>query len=347
MRFEAVTIKDIAKATNLSASTVSRALRDSSEISEETKRVVLEYAEKLNYNPNPIAQSLKERRSRTIGVVVCEIANSFFSQTINGIESIAGNNGYNVIISQSRESYEKELLSLKYLTSRSVDGLIVTISTETKDTSFLQDLHRKGMPIVFFDRIVEEINTHKVIVDNFNGAYQATEHLIKSGCKKIALISNDPSLSIAKDRLAGYQSALLDYGISYHDSMVRYCEQGGMNATEINTAMDSLLSEKNKPDGIFTASDKITSHVLRNLHEKNIKIPEEISLVGFSNSEVTDLFAPSLTVVTQPAFEMGELATKLLLKLIESKRPVTEFETTTLSTKLIVRNSSNLKTDFQ
>lgn len=340
MKFEAITIKDIARATQLSTSTVSRALRDSSEISAETKRIVLEYAEKLNYKPNPIAQSLKERRSRTIGVVVCEIANSFFSQTINGIESIAWNNGYNVIITQSRESFEKELLSLRYLTSRSVDGLIVSVSSETKDTSLLQDLHRKGMPIVFFDRIVETINTHKVIVDNFNGAFQATEHLIQSGCKRIALISNDPALSIAKDRLAGYQAALSKYGLLYTDDLVRYCEQGGMNAAEIDTAMESLLSNSVRPDGIFTASDKITSHVLRHLHKKNIALPEEISLVGFSNSEVTDLFSPSLTVVTQPAFEMGELATKLLLKQIESKRPITDFETSILSTKLIVRKSS-------
>jgi len=341
MKFEAITIKDIARATQLSASTVSRALRDSSEISAETKRIVLEYAEKLNYKPNPIAQSLKERRSRTIGVVVCEIANSFFSQTINGIESIAWNNGYNVIITQSRESFEREQLSLRYLTSRSVDGLIVSVSSETKDTSLLQDLHKKGMPIVFFDRIVEEINTHKVIVDNFSGAYQATEHLIKSGCKRIALITNEPSLSIAKDRLAGYQAALVKHGIQYSDSLVKYCEQGGMNAAEIKTAMNTLLGETPRPDGIFTASDKITSHVLRNLHEKKIAVPKEIALIGFSNSEVTDLFSPALTVITQPAFEMGELATKLLLNLIESKRPVTDFETQMLTTKLIVRKSSN------
>ena len=340
MKFEAITIKDIARATQLSASTVSRALRDSSEISAETKRIVLEYAEKLNYKPNPIAQSLKERRSRTIGVVVCEIANSFFSQTINGIESIAGNNGYNVIITQSRESFEKEQLRLRYLTSRSVDGLIVSVSSETKDTSLLEDLHKKGMPIVFFDRIVEGINTHKVIVDNFSGAFQATEHLIESGCKRIALITNEPSLSIAKDRLAGYQAALLKHGMQYSDALVRYCEQGGMNADEINTAMDSLLGGASRPDGIFTASDKITSHVLRNLHEKKIAVPEDIALVGFSNSEVTDLFSPALTVITQPAFEMGEVATKLLLHLIESKRPLTEFETKMLSTKLIVRKSS-------
>jgi len=159
MKFEAVTIKDIAKALGLSTSTVSRALRDSYEISPETKKLVLEYAEKINYHPNPIALSLKERRSRSIGVIVCEIANSYFSQVINGIESIANTNGYNVIISQSHESSEKELVNLQYLTSRSVDGLIISVSTETTNFNFFRELHDRGMPIVFFDRIVDEIQT--------------------------------------------------------------------------------------------------------------------------------------------------------------------------------------------
>ena len=189
MKFEAVTIKDIARALGISTSTVSRALRDSYEISPETKQLVLDCAEKLNYRPNPIALSLKERRSRSIGVVVCEIANNFFSQVINGIESIAYDKGYNVIISQSRESYDREVIDLQYLASRSVDGLLISLSTETNDLSHLKALHAKGFPIVFFDRITEEINTHKVIVDNFKGAYDATEHLIRNGHKRIAVIN--------------------------------------------------------------------------------------------------------------------------------------------------------------
>ncbi|HLF47470.1 MAG TPA: LacI family DNA-binding transcriptional regulator, partial [Chitinophagaceae bacterium] len=213
MKFEAVTIKDIAKALGFSTSTVSRALRDSHEISPETKKLVLEYAEKINYHPNPIALSLKERRSRSIGVIVCEIANSFFSQTINGIESIAYNNGYNVIIAQSRESFDRELLNLQFLTSRSIDGLIISVSTETKDFSFFKELNQKGLPIVFFDRIADEINTHKVIADNFKGAYEATVHLINKGHRRIAAISNPEILSITKERLGGYKSALLDNGI--------------------------------------------------------------------------------------------------------------------------------------
>src|ERR1700733_4421514 len=186
MKFEAVTIKDIAKALGLSTSTVSRALRDSYEISPETKQVVLEYARQINYRPNPIALSLKEKRSRSIGVIVSEIAKSFFSQIINGIESIAYSKGYNVIISQSRESYEREVINIDFLSSRSVDGFLISVSTETKDFTHITDLHDKGLPIVCFDRIVEAIGTHKVIVDNYKGAYDATTHLIKNGYKRIA-----------------------------------------------------------------------------------------------------------------------------------------------------------------
>ncbi|MDE3249083.1 MAG: LacI family DNA-binding transcriptional regulator, partial [Bacteroidota bacterium] len=171
MKFEAATIKDIAKALGLSTSTVSRALRDSYEISPETKQLVLDYARQINYRPNPIALSLKEKRSRSIGVIVSEIANSFFSQIINGVESVAHQKGYNVLISQSRESYEKELSNLDYFASRSVDGILMSVSYETADYTHLKDLHGRGLPIVFVDRTADAINTHKVIADNFKGAY--------------------------------------------------------------------------------------------------------------------------------------------------------------------------------
>src|ERR1700712_477489 len=186
MKFEAVTIKDIAKTLGLSTSTVSRALRDSYEISPETKRAVLEYAKEINYRPNPIALSLKEKRSRSIGVIVSEIANSFFSQAINGIESMANEKGYNVMITQSQESYDKEVLNMQFLSSRSVDGCLVSVSTETKDFSHITSLYQRGFPIVCFDRVIDGLETHKVIVDNFKAAYDATHHLIKNGYNKIA-----------------------------------------------------------------------------------------------------------------------------------------------------------------
>ena len=340
MKFEAVTIKDIAKALGFSTSTVSRALRDSHEISPETKRIVLEYAEKINYHPNPIALSLKERRSRSIGVVVCEIANSFFSQVINGIESIAYHNGYNVIIAQSMESFDRELLNLQYLTSRSIDGLIISVSTETTDFSYMKELYEKKMPIVFFDRIVDEIKTHKVIADSYKGAYDATKYLIESGYKRIAAISNPLLVSISRERLAGYKAALTDNGMAADESMIKYCQHGGMIFSEVEKAVNELMVLQHPPDAIFAAADKLTTNCLRIFIAKGIKVPGDIGLIGFSNSDLAELINPPLSVIRQPAFEMGETATKLLLQLIESKRPVTDFETKVLSTELFIRGST-------
>jgi LacI family transcriptional regulator len=343
MKFEAVTIKDIAKALGLSTSTVSRALRDSYEISPETKKLVLEYAHKINYSPNPIALSLKERRSRSIGVIVCEIANSFFSQVINGIESIAYNNGYNVIIAQSRESFDRELMNLQYLTSRSIDGLIISVSTETNDFSNFRHLHEKGMPLVFFDRIVDEINTHKVIADNYKGAYDATTHLIKNGYERIAIVANAEVLSITKERLAGYQAALQDNNIQVNESMIKYCRHGGMIFSEVDEAVTSLLQMPQRPDAIFASADKLTTGCFRILKSRGIDVPNDIALAGFSNNDLTELLNPPLTVIKQPAFEMGEVSTTFLLQLIESKRPVTDFETKTLVTELLIRESTKKK----
>lgn len=340
MKFEAVTIKDIAKALGISTSTVSRALRDSYEISPETKQLVLDCAEKLNYRPNPIALSLKERRSLSIGVVVCEIANSFFSQIINGIESIAYDKGYNVIISQSNESYEREIMDLHYLSSRSVDGLLISLSTETNDISHLQSLHQKGLPIVLFDRVSHEIKTHNVVVDNFRGAYEATEHLLQNGYRNIAAIANSEFLSITAERLSGYKQALEDYDVKYNKAYIKHCFYGGMVFSEIEEAVNRLYTLKNKPDAIITMSDKLTTGCLKTLMRRGIRVPDDIALVGFSNSDITELLNPALTVIRQPALEMGKAATELLLQLIESKRPVTQFENRVLTPELILGSSS-------
>lgn len=342
MKFEAVTIKDIARALGLSTSTVSRALRDSYEISTETKKIVLEYAEKINYQPNPIALSLKERKSKSIGVIVGEIANSFFSQIINGIESIANEKGYNVIISQSHERYARELGSLQYLTSRSIDGLLVSVSSETMHSDALRSVHEKGMPIVFFDRIIDDIDTHKVIVNNFEGAYQATQHLIACGYRRIGILCNASQLYIAKERLAGYEAALREHGIQVDDSLIRYCAHGGMLLEELEQSMHDWFTGV-LPDAVFASSDKLTIGCLRTLRKHRISIPADIGLIGFSNGELTDLLDPPLSVVRQPAFEMGQLAMSRLLQLVESKYPVTEFQTQVLSTELIIRQSTRMK----
>lgn len=338
MKFESATIKDIAKALNLSTSTVSRALRGSYEISADTKKAVLEYAEKINYRPNPIALSLKERRTRAIGVVVSEIANNFFSQAINGIESIAYNRGYHVIITQSHESDDRERVNIEHMAARGVDGLLISLSSESVDLSYLHELHDKGMPIVFFDRITKEIETHTVTANNYLGAFHATEHLVYQGFKKIAHITSSPYLSITKERLAGYKDALEKHDIAFNESLVKYCNHGGMIGDEVEEAINSLYKSRIKPDAIFTAGDRLTVSCFELI--KRMKQKREAGFTGFSNTQVGDLFSPSLTVIRQPAFEIGQSAIELLIQMIESKRPVTEFQHKVLETELIVRESS-------
>jgi LacI family transcriptional regulator len=340
MKFEALTIKDIAKALNLSISSVSKALRGSHEISGETKKTVLDYAREHNYRPNPIAQSLKRGRSKSIGVIVCNIDNNFFSQVINGIESIAHNKDYNVIITQSKESYEREVLNTEHLSSRSVDGLIISLSAETRNTDHLKKLHQKGLPIVLFDRVTEDIDTHTVTADNYKGGYEATRHLLQQGFRRIAHITSSDSLSITLERLEGYKKALEDAGLAPDERYIKFCQHGGMIQEETGQALSELLQLTDKPDAIFTASDRLSTTTLSLLHKMQIRIPQQIALVGFTNSISAEIFNPSLTAVVQPALEMGQQATDMLIQLIESKRPFTEFEKRVLETELMIRDSS-------
>lgn len=340
MRYSAVTIKDLARELGVSTSTVSRALRDSYEINPETKKLVLECAKRMNYHPNPIALSLKEQKSSSIGVMVSEIANSFFSQAINGIESVAHERGYNVVITQTQESYQKELSILDYLASRSIDGLLISVSTETKNMDHFAGLHAKGLPLVFFDRVAENIRTHTVVADNFQGAYDATMHLARNGYRRIAHISNSENLSITQERHDGYRRALSDSGLTWNQAYVQFCNHGGMITSELEKAVNHLLQLNPLPDAIFAGGDKLSTGCLKVLRSKGIKVPDDMGLAGFSNSELAEVLDPSLTVVKQPAFEMGQIATDLLLELIESKRPVEEFEKRKLATRLTVHRSS-------
>ena len=337
---ETITIKDIAKALGLSTSTVSRALRNSYEINPETKKLVMEYAERMNYRPNPIALSLRDSKSKSIGVIIPEIANHFFSQIINGIESIAYNLGYHVVIFQSHESYEREVANTNYLVSRKVDGLLISLSSLTTNLFHFQDLMERGLPIVFFDRVPNEIETHKVVVDNFAGSYQATEHLIKSGRKRIAHLTSPIYLSITAERLAGYKQALEDNGIAFDESYVKYCYHGGKVVSENETAMQEMLDLPEPPDAIFTASDRLTTGCMAVLQKKKIKIPDQIAIVGFTNISVAELLNPPLTAVVQPAMEMGQQAVELLIRLIEHPQKTDVFETRALKTSLIIRESS-------
>lgn len=326
-----VTIKDIAKALNISTSTVSRALRDSYHISEETKKMVVEYAKKMNYRPNPIALSLKENRSRSIGVIVPEIANNFFSQAINGIEDIAYNRGYHVVIFQSHELMEREKTNVQHLSDRKVDGLLISLSGTTTDISHLEN---QSFPIVYFDRVPEKSNSHKVVVDNFDGAFKATEFLLKNGKKTIAHITSPPVLSITKERVAGYKSALEKYGIEIDEDLIRY---SNFSLEEVSSAIQAILNDF-KPDAFFLGSDRVALACFKAFKKLDTELQKNISLIGFTNLGVAELLEPPLNTISQPAFKMGQKAAEILLGIIENKKknPI-PYETITLETELHIR----------
>jgi len=336
MKFDLVTIKDIAKALNVSKSTVSRALQNAPDISIATKSKIIEYAERINYSPNPFASSLKEGKSHTIGVVVSEIANSFFSQVIDGIESIAYENGYRVIITQSRESEEREKINVEHLCSHSIDGLLISLSSATSNLSHLKKWHTRGLPIVFFDKISDEIETHKVKINNQLSAFKATDFLIKKGYRKIAHLTTPPYLSTTIERLSGYQKALQKHSLVYDETLVRYCKHGKDIEQEVKLALESLFKLHSKPDAILCASDRTSISCYQILESMKDKV-ENVGLAGFSNSKLFDYFPNKVTIVQQPAFKIGQITTKLLLEIIESKTPIEKFETKVLNAKLIIR----------
>jgi len=337
--YKALTMNDIAKALNLSASTVSKALSDSYEISEKTKQLVNDYAKQNNYRPNLIAQSLKQGHSNSIGVVVASVDNPFFSQIINGIESVAYNEGYNIIITQTHESYELEVQNVNHLAHRSVDGMLVAISTETQNIEHLKKLQQQGLPIIFFDRVTDDMDTHKVTVENFKSAYDSTSYLISLGYKRIAHITSFDDTSVMRERLAGYEKALIDNGFKVDQELIKHCFGTGRDRVKLKETLDELFALNDAPDVIFSAFDKITTVALSLLHEMKKSVPEDVALLGFTNTILADILNPPLTSITQPGFEMGKEATRMLIHLIKDEHLVTKFETIVLPTELVVRDS--------
>jgi LacI family transcriptional regulator len=328
--FQAATIKQIAHALSVSVSTVSRALSDSHEISEDTKKLIQDYAKKINYRSNPIARSLKNGRSNSIGILVADIANSFFSQTINGIESIAYEKGYHVIITQSHDAYDREVSNISHLASRSVDGILISMSSQTADYDHITQLHERGMPIVFFDRILDGIETFKVTTNNFKSAFEATKLLIEKGNRKIAFLGNAPQLSISMERLNGYQAALTSANIPYDAQLVKHCLEGGRDIEEIRFALSEFKS--GLVEALLIASDQISTSTMRVLAKTDYA--QHLTIIGFSNSDVIDLLSPGISYIRQNAFEIGQIAAQMLIKIIESKYPIYDFETKLLDAEL-------------
>ncbi|MEM8565186.1 MAG: substrate-binding domain-containing protein [Bacteroidota bacterium] len=340
MKSSQVTIKDIARELGISPSTVSRALKDHPDISPETKRVVSELAEKLNYQPNSIALSLRHSKSNTIGVVIPQVVHWFFSTVISGVEDIAYGAGYSVIVSQSNESYEREVKDVKALFNNRVDGILISMSKDTTDYGHFESLYSRGIPMVFYDRVCETINCSKVVVDDYGAAYKATKHLIEQGYKTIAHLAGAKNLQISKERLSGYKAALEEHGLPYIDSHVVY-ENLADDERPAKALTTKLLNSGQRPDAIFASNDISALGAMMAAKEHGLKIPEEFGIVGFSNWRFTELTEPTLSTVDQRGFEIGQEAARLLIKEIEAEDDeIVEPITKTLETNLIVRKSS-------
>ncbi len=309
-----VTIKDIAEKLGLSVSTVSRALKDHPDISLKTRQAVKELAQLLGYKPNRIALNLKNSKTNTIGLLVPETQHYFFSTIINGIEEVAYENNYNVMVFQSNESYMREVLNTQALLSNRVDGILASFSKETHDFSHFQQIIDNEIPLVFYDRINKDLHADTVCVDDYHGAFHAVSHLIEKGCRRIAIYSAPQHLLIGQNRLKGYKDALEKHGMPFTKDLVYSCDTYH-DSIKISR---SILKKKDRPDGIFTVNDMTALGTMKTARQLKISIPEELKIVGFENSLSSSICDPELTTVDQFGFNMGKAATKILLKRIQN-----------------------------
>ncbi len=337
MKKHQTTIVDLAKELGISKSTVSRALTGNPNIHEQTRERVIKLANELEYQRNMFSIGLIKKASHTIGIIVPEFSRSFFPQVIIGAQERAKEAGYNLIISQSDESYETEVSNAKVMLTHQVDGLLVSITRETKNFEHLKIFQRKGIPIVFFNRVCDEMIVPKVIVEDYEGAYSAISHLIQKGKKRIAHLSGPESLSICKRRKAGYMDALKKHSIEFdEDLFVSY----DLSINKVKIYINYFLNLENRPDAIFAINDPTAIETIRIIKENGLRIPEDIAVIGFSNDMVSAMIEPSLTTVEQPIKEMGRVATNLLLEQMDRDVADWKAPTIVLKTNLIVRNSS-------
>lgn len=336
MRSSQITIKDIARILGISASTVSRALKDHPDINSDTKKAVNELAKKLKYQPNAVALSLKNSRSNTIGVIIPEIVHYFFSSVISGIEDVASKKGFTVIICQSNESFEREVANANTLLSHRVDGILVSISKETYGFEHLLNLQESGIPLVFFDRIASEIQADQVIIDDLDASYKATRHLIETGCRRIAHFAGPQSLIIGRERLQGYMNALSEAGIPIDKRLIIEAD----TFEHARTAVIDMLDAGIVPDGVFAVNDLTAIGAMQTIQKKGFKIPDDIAIVGFSDGRFSGITDPNLSSVDQHGYEMGVTAAEILFRRILSNDEVYIPEVKVLTADLIVRGSS-------
>jgi LacI family transcriptional regulator len=331
-----VTIYDIARALSVSPATVSRGLSDHPGIRKDTKRKILDTAKKMGYQYNTFASNLRRKRTNTIGVIVPRLNSYFMSTVIAGMEKVANENGYNLIIGQSMESWKKEIASVNTMFNSRIDGLMVSLAYDTLDSDHFESLLRKKIPLIFFDRIIVHPDCTSIVIDNKRAGYDATKHLIEQGCKRIVHIGGSLNRNVYADRLEGYKQALQEKDIPFDPALVisnNLSDQAGAEAAQ------QILNMPVRPDGVFAANDTSAVACMRELKQAGVKIPQEIAFVGFNNDPLSKVIEPNLSTIHYPGQEMGEVAAATLVnKLDKGESP--NLDTIVLRHELIVRQSS-------
>ena len=334
-----ITLKKIAKEFDVSISTVSKALKDSHEISEEVKERIKAFAKYYNYKPNSLALNLRNQKTKTIGIIIPEIVHHFFTKVIGGIERVANEKGYNVMICLSNESYEKEVLNMDMLANGIVDGIIVSVAKETEeknDFGHFSALINNGIPLVLFDRVIDNINCNKVLADDVGGAYLATDHLIKIGCKNIALITTPDFVTVGMQRKDGYIKALTKNDLLVNENLIIKVDE----KSSIESQIENLFNLNDTPDGVFAVNEIYAATVMKIATKKGLKIPDDISVIGFTDGLISEFTSPSLTTVAQHGNTMGEKALELLLDEIDYQSTDYQSKTIIISTDLKIREST-------
>ncbi len=343
MKKKKTTIKDIASVLNISAAAVSKALHNDSRISEKTKIAVRQVAENLKYQPNHLASALRSGKSHLVGVIVPRTNSNFFSSVIQNIEEVLNKKGYNIIITQSNESYEKECDSIDTLLYTQVDGIIASMANETVDLGAYEKIKSKGIPLILFDRGENDLNVDYIGIDDYNSSHLIVEHLVENGCKRIAHIGGYKRTRIFNNRIRGYIDALKKHNLPLDDELLT---ESGLTIEDGREKMLKLLSLDTPPDAVYVAGDYAALGALQVLKEKNIKIPEDIALVGFGNEPFTDMVTPRISSVHQHSAEIGKQAANTFLKYMGQDTIEQQLNKIILDSKLIVRDSSHKKTSL-
>jgi LacI family transcriptional regulator len=329
------TIKDIARMLKVSTSTVSRALRNATDVSAETRNAVKALSEELNYQPNKFALSLQQKQTHTIGVIVPNL-DYVLATMVKGIDEVALGAGYTVMVCQSNESFGREIVNTRRLMDSLVDGFIISVSSETKVFDHFKKIHEKNVPMVMFDRLIADVKVPSVRLDNRDGGVQATEHLMEQGYRRIAFLAGPKNLGISNERMEGYLAVLKKNKIKVDPDLIIHCD---FNQDYAYLATKELLNMKKRPDAIFTISDRMAIGAMLAIKEKGLNMPNDIGLVGFNNEPVTSLVTPLISSVDQPAFELGKAAAKLFIERMHNNDDMSHVQEV-LKPKLFIRESS-------